>query len=286
MIQRVLKKTGLFKMLNLNFSRMVNTTRFIIPLINGIGESHLYPSEEWKISVLGRLTKLKKGLFVDVGVNIGQTLLKLKSVDADYPYIGFEPNPSCVNYLKILVRRNHLKNTSIIPVALGNKNELLELNFHFGEDEESASLLAAFRPLQPVISKEFVPVLDFETIRPVLTQLASILKIDVEGFELEVIQGLSVLIDKDKPYIICEILPVYSPENKDRLRRQVEIQNILREKDYSMFRILENGSLVELDDIGIHSEIPLSYYLFAHKKDCHSLKEVFAPVIRQTSLIS
>ena len=41
--------------------------------------------------------------FIDVGVNVGQTLLKLKSISSEINYLGFEPNPNCVNYLKNLI---------------------------------------------------------------------------------------------------------------------------------------------------------------------------------------
>jgi len=276
MLIRILKKLGLFKSLNLNFTRTINTTRFIIPVINGIGEGNLYANEEWKIPLLEKLTKFKKGLFVDVGVNIGHTLLKLKSVNPDHKYIGFEPNASCVNYLKALIKSNGIKNADIIPVAVGNKNELLQLNFHFGNDEESASLVHNFRPQQSVMHKEFVPVLDYETIKPLLTELTSTIKIDVEGFELEVIKGLSDLIDRDKPAIICEVLPVYSADNMERINRQDELQAILKQREYKMFRILFNGKLAELNEIEIHSNMDLTYYLFAHKNDYEQVKSQFS----------
>jgi FkbM family methyltransferase len=273
---RILKKLGFYKKLNLTFSTTINNVRFSIPVIQGIGEGHLSPSEEWKIPLISKLTKLKKGLFIDVGVNIGHTLLKLRSVDPDYKYIGFEPNASCVNYLKDLISVNHFKNTSVIPVALGSKDELLALNFHVGGDEESASLISDFRPNQAVVQKEFVPVFSYETIRPTLfTDQVSIIKIDVEGFELEVIKGLSTLINSDKPYIICEILPTYSTDNKTRVDRQEEITSRLKKEGYVILRILKDATLHKINDIEIHSDIDLCYYLFVHESNLTTVSGIF-----------
>jgi len=275
MFIRLLKKVRLFKFLNFKFNRYINNVRFVIPIINGIGEGNLYSNEEWKIPLIDKLTKLKKGIFIDVGVNIGHTLLKLRSVNADYKYIGFEPNVSCVNYLKQLILVNGLKNIHIIPVALGIKNELLELNYHYGGDEEGASLIPDFRPNQPVIHKDFVPVFNCDTVGHLFNEPVSIIKVDVEGFELDVIKGLSAVIDKNKPYIICEILPVYSSENRSRIDRQDELLKILKQREYSIFRILNNGSLFQLNEIEIHSDMSLTYYLFVHKGDTANLLSAF-----------
>ena len=49
------------------------------------------------IDILKIVLPIENKKFIDVGVNIGQTLLKLKSVSSEIDYIGFEPNPICVN---------------------------------------------------------------------------------------------------------------------------------------------------------------------------------------------
>jgi len=48
------------------------------------------------IDLLKKILLLKDGVFIDIGMNLGQTLIKLKCVDPNIRYFGFEPNPGCV----------------------------------------------------------------------------------------------------------------------------------------------------------------------------------------------
>jgi FkbM family methyltransferase len=68
--------------------------------------------------------------------------------------------------------------------------------------------------------KEFVPVFHGKALTQFLpSKVGSILKVDVEGAELEVIEGLKSWINETRPIIIIEVLPVYTVENKFRLQR-------------------------------------------------------------------
>ncbi len=107
---RLLNKFGLLKILNLSFKITVNNNSFKIPVIAGIGFNNLFMSEVWMVQVLEKITKLKHGTFIDVGVNIGQTLIKLRSVDKEREYLGFEPNPLCVFYTEELIKKIIFKN--------------------------------------------------------------------------------------------------------------------------------------------------------------------------------
>ena len=79
---------------------------------DGATDSRAYPD------CLGRLFALLPGAsVVDVGANLGQTLLKVKRLDRRARYVGFEPNPWCVVYMEELVRVNRLEHCSIVPRA-------------------------------------------------------------------------------------------------------------------------------------------------------------------------
>lgn len=51
--------------------------------------------EPYLIPVIERLLKAHPGPFLNVGVNVGQTLAKGLSIDCDRKYIGFEPQIAC-----------------------------------------------------------------------------------------------------------------------------------------------------------------------------------------------
>jgi FkbM family methyltransferase len=64
------------------------------------------------------LMTARKGTFVDVGMNLGQTLLAAKAIDPARHYIGFEPNPHCFAYCEQLTQLNQLPNVSLVPIGL------------------------------------------------------------------------------------------------------------------------------------------------------------------------
>ena len=58
--------------------------------------------EPWMLQNLVQIAEQAEGTFVDVGVNLGQTLLAVKSIGEDWDYLGFEPNPCCLFYTCLL----------------------------------------------------------------------------------------------------------------------------------------------------------------------------------------
>jgi len=93
----------------------------------------------------------------------------------------------------------------------------------------------------------------------------SILKIDVEGAELEVLESFEEDIVDSQPVILMEILPVYGDENKKRLDRQIEIERLFRKWGYYLHRIIrQHDKLVEIsqiNEIGIHSDLNSCDYI-------------------------
>ena len=97
--------------------------------------------------ILEKLLPERKGLFLDVGANIGQTLLKLKSIEPDVLYYGFEVNPACLFYLNELIKANKFTGTSIIPVGLSDRTGLASLHFFSkNADDATASALKQIKP--------------------------------------------------------------------------------------------------------------------------------------------
>lgn len=266
---RVLNKLGLLKYVNLTIQHQQGTNgkRINVPIIQSFGRENLYLSELWMGQLIEKLFVLKSGIFIDVGVNVGQTLIKLKSRFPEAVYIGFEPNPACVFYAKELVRHNEFKDTLIVPVGLAEKNELLSLYFYAdGDLDSSASIIENFRP-EKVYRKEFVPCFDFKSIGFVLgNKQVSIIKIDVEGAELAVLKSLDELIAKERPFILIEVLPVYSLDNKPRMERQQAIESMLKELNYAILRVNKKSEQLsgfeKLNEFGLTKEVALSDYVF------------------------
>ncbi len=160
-----LLKTKLLNYINITARKRLGEKKFKIPIIKGIGLVNMSVSEKWMIELIDNLLKIKNGVFIDAGVNLGQSLLKLKSVNPSVRYIGFEPNPACVFYIKQLIEINNFTKTTIIPIGLFNKNDLIEMDFYStSEVDNAASLIKDFRQSQTIFNKQYVPVFSFDNV--------------------------------------------------------------------------------------------------------------------------
>ena len=217
------------------------------------------------IEVLKGLKPLFNGHFIDIGVNIGQTLIKVHAVYGKVKYVGFEPNPSCVHYVNELMKINQLEGYEIFPLGVGAKTEVLKLNFFSADkSDSSASVIEHYRPDHVEDHFIYVPVFDIRLVQHFLPlEQHSIVKIDVEGAELDVLLGLSEWIEEFAPIIILEILPIYTTGNTSRLNRQLRIEGLFRSVGYKMARIRKGGKvrLELIDEIGIHSSLENCDYL-------------------------
>jgi len=267
----------LFNYVNVTTIQEIGGTRVVLPLMGRVGFDNLSPAEPWLDTWLTRAFKHRSGAFVDVGVNVGQTLLKVKALRRPIPYIGFEPNPVCFHYTQRLIELNRLENCTLLPVGLSNHTALMPF-FMRHEHDVSASVVEGFRPLSESPQRMYVAVFEGDS---VLEQLdagqVGVMKIDVEGAELEVVEGLRRTIRRDRPIIFCEILPLFSEsfqKNRFRRPRQERLLAQLRELDYVMFRLLADTTALRLADIEPHDDLKLTNYLFVPAEDAPLIADI------------
>ncbi len=258
---KVLLKLNLLNKFNFIITPFKHSN-LLIPIQNGIGYDHFYEKEKWMGFLLEKLIPkyCLKNYFIDVGVNIGQTLIKVKAHDSQVHYMGFEPNPNCLLYLHKLIQINQFKNTTIYPCALSNKDAVLDLEFyHRTLTDSSASIIPNYRTKIDSIK---VVGLTWDTIFQENDIKPGIIKIDVEGSEHLVMSTLAGIVSQHKPIVICEVLPVYHYKNKERLNAQLLLEEILKSLDYVIVRIGINGEIEHVQEIGIHGDIEKVNYVF------------------------
>ncbi len=278
---QALSRLGITGRIAVNVTTQVGGRAFRVPVVQGLGLGNLEPIEPWMIEIFARLTPPRSGVFLDVGANTGQTLLKLRSRWPETPWVGLEPNPTCLHYLGRLIEANGFTGCELMPVGLHTEATLKALEFYSTDGTDpSASLVENFRPAEKVVGRRLIPVLPYAAIEAFLrrTDVAWV-KIDVEGGEKEVVETLQPVLQAARPPILMEILPVYSPDNAQRLDRQRASERVFRELDYQLFRVEKTATdgfagLRRLDEIGMHGNIAWSDYLvlpteraaeFAHK---------------------
>lgn len=206
-MRKILKGIGNFILgiFNFNIRRKLNGRKVIVPVKSGIKVG--ISGEKWMSEILKKIFNHSGGAFLDIGVNLGQTLIKVKTIEPNRDYIGIEPNSSCIFYLQHLVSKNNWKNITLVPAGVYPFDCLRRLvgknDIHGG-----STVIDDFKVSSKHSSKvsKLVPLLAFSTIQQSIpNKKISIIKIDVEGAELEVMESLSGTIRHRRPIIILEV---------------------------------------------------------------------------------
>ena len=131
-----------------------------------------------------------------------------------------------------------MQKCEIIPVGLSEKNQLLKLTLSNKDDlfDSTASIIEGFRQQKAVQIQRFVSVLALdEIVHELSIESIDVIKIDIEGAELEALRGMLKTLRQFRPILIMEVLPSYTHENIDRVVRQEELAIILQNENYRIY---------------------------------------------------
>ena len=134
---------------------------------------------------------------IDIGANIG--IYSVTMAKRGLNVHSFEPIKSNFELLKKNILGNKLENVKAFNVALGSKKEEKDISYNPHEHGEGSLVLNIKGSVKEKVQVEK---LDNLKIKP---EKNCFMKIDVEGFELEVLKGTEKFIKKYKPKIIIEI---------------------------------------------------------------------------------
>lgn len=165
----------------------------VAQILHGFYEKNL-------LSGICELTKDKDGVALDIGANIGNHTLYLAQ-EFDY-VVAFEPVPRNCWILKANLHLNNIDNVALIERGLSNKNSKMVVN---NPDPENTNT-----PLGEInsdaIGQTIVEVVvgDEQIEQLGLKNKIRVIKVDVEGHEPEVFDGLRRTIEKHRPIIFWE----------------------------------------------------------------------------------
>ena len=146
-------------------------------------------------------TYLNRGdCFVDVGANIGlMSIFASQCVGSPGQILAFEAHPETHQLLQENIALNHIENIATFNFALGNESGKATIYDNWNVNRGGASLVihaenaigfeVEVKSLDEVIQNDFQP---------------KMIKIDVEGFEFQVLKGAANTIKNCKPILIIE----------------------------------------------------------------------------------
>ena len=207
-----------------------------------------------------RQTLRRGDIVLDVGANIGlMSLVAARCVGAEGRVYAVEPEPETFNLLEGNILLNGAERVIPINLAAGSASGSAVIHSRLHVSRGSATLV-----LQEGEEDKCSPV-EVETIDNLCTShtigTVRLLKIDVEGWELEVLRGARGLLSRfDAPIVIIECSPLHAVQGG----QASDIYSLLGSmNDYRIYRLTKGKSSPSpLAPVGSARDIPHHDNLF------------------------
>jgi FkbM family methyltransferase len=252
--------------------------KIILPTITNIGDkeyiikkfylNYSLSSKEHEPHIKLIIVKLNKiigkNTFVDVGANVGQTLIKILYANPDANYVGFEPMFDSFYFVKRFIEDNKIINAKILPFALSNNEKPINIYYKSSTDDTAITnqLLYFKNKKFDIKNHKIFPFKGDSIMSNLNIKKTGLIKIDVEGNEFNVMQGFEKTLKNDKPFLIFECLPnskIDKSISKKELKLSCNIKrnnarliyNFLNNLSYKMGIIYANGLVAKINEINL-----------------------------------
>jgi FkbM family methyltransferase len=151
--------------------------------------------------------RLKPGdVFIDIGANAGYfSLIASKLVGSEGKVIAFEPNPSLARALQLNLVRSEADNVSVEQAACSNSDQPVSLYISPSSNSGKTSL---FPTNAKSATHVIVPTTPLDAFAKKFSlDRIDMVKIDVEGAELLVLEGMEECLRRFRPQVILELEP-------------------------------------------------------------------------------
>lgn len=143
-------------------------------------------------------------VFLDVGANVGFfSLLAARLVGPTGAVWAVEPVPANVAQIQHNARRNRFRNLAVVDAAASSSagTTTLLLAVHPG----GAVIASAGAPPDPAGALEVRTVRIDDLVASGQVRPPTVVKIDVEGAELDVLEGMPATLRDHRPVVVCEV---------------------------------------------------------------------------------
>lgn len=158
---------------------------------------------------------------VDVGAHLGFVTAHLaRTVGPAGVVYSFEPDPHALRQLYMTIAGNRLDWVKVFPMALGDQTCTLPFNLSPHLGWSTAVPDSHHRDMAQVM----VPCTTLDELRKQggVPERVAFVKIDVEGFECRVLQGMSLMLVTDRPVLLVEANELMLAANGDSAVKLLE----------------------------------------------------------------
>ena len=223
-----------------------NGLKLKVDISDYIGHYLYFGFKDETIDVLFSLCK-PASYVIDVGTNIGWTLLNLAQRSPQGKIVGFEPDPYNYQVCKENIQLNHLNNIVLLQRGLGAQAAKTTMEVRTPNNRGGNRISPATTPGSIEVTIERLD--QVEELKS--WTRVDLIKIDVEGYELDVLQGAEGLLQKHQPILFIEI----DDNNlKDQGHSAHALISFLNENGYQKI---------------LHADTKELIFLHDNFKDCH-----------------
>jgi FkbM family methyltransferase len=198
-------------------------------------EFHTLKREIFTEKIYDFLFDSESPLILDIGANIGLSVIYFKSICPNSKVIAFEPNPYTFDLLERNVFENRLEGVTLVNKAISTENGRKKLYIDSSENlnySTSSFLQGAWDKSER--TQESLEV-ECISLSGLVNEYIDLTKIDVEGYEYQLLSN-----SKSALSYIDNLLIEYHPVKKGTLKKLV---NLLRSAGYGI-DVYRDGKLV------------------------------------------
>jgi FkbM family methyltransferase len=238
--KRIAKRFSYGKGLPFEKSIHVCDTSFKIvldPVKNSAVDEFIAEHGYWEKELSSQMKKyLKKGdVFLDIGANIGyHSLFVASSLQGSGKVYSFEPLSRLCEQLKKSISLNEFSNIEVCNFGLAETDSIHEI--YLREENIGGSSVLNFSTMESfkVEEKEMITLKNLDNFLG-KEAVVNMIKIDVEGYELEALTGAHFILTKNKPIIFMEFSPIfYSQDYEHKAKDLISYLEVMGYKFFDL----------------------------------------------------
>jgi FkbM family methyltransferase len=198
---------------------------------------------------------------IDIGANTGLYSITSSALNPNSKILAFEPNATNIKRLNKNIELNGFKNIQVIEQVVGDMTGTVSFSVPVVDIiSDTSSVLSDFSKSsyegQLQWKQVLVPQISLDDFFKGATEKIDLLKIDVEGYEMNIFKGAGEFFQTHSPLIFCEI---FLDDEKKKF-----FEAFLHSNNYYSYLLLREG-LLRLDEGLIYNYDGLNF-LFCKKK--------------------